>query len=64
MCVSHLETSDSALEKFNDVVFEKNFKFFATFFVRNFPLGFQLDALFSLICTVSKVPELALLAWF
>ena len=42
MCVGRLETSESALERFNAVLFEKKiFNFFATFFVRNFPLGFR-----------------------
>ena len=41
-CVSRLETSESALEMFNTEVFEqKFFKSFATFFVRNVPLGFR-----------------------
>ena len=41
-CVSRLETFGSALEMFNTEVFEKKiFKIFATFFVRNFPLGFR-----------------------
>ena len=40
--VCRTETSESALEKFNAVVCGKQiFKFFATFFVRSFPLGFQ-----------------------
>ena len=42
LCVSRLETSGSALERFNTEVFEKTiFKIFATFFVRKFSLGFR-----------------------
>ena len=36
------ETSESALEMFNAVVFErKKFQIFTSFFVRDFPLGFR-----------------------